>query len=99
MVVLIFKLPLPYWLGRIRPVSSDAIMAIRSTRRRFSPKLSSAVHWSSLRLFRPPDAECPYYDGVVDKGTDNEHQRSRCGSRGFVPDDYDDERAPNDIAD
>ena len=30
-------------------------------------------------------------DGVVDKGTDDEHQCPTCGGRGFVPDDDDDE--------
>ncbi len=30
-------------------------------------------------------------DGVVDKGTDDEHQCLTCGGRGFVPDDDDDE--------
>jgi len=30
-------------------------------------------------------------DGVVDKGTDNEHQCPTCGDSGFVPDDDDDE--------
>jgi DnaJ-class molecular chaperone len=30
-------------------------------------------------------------DGVVDKGTDDEHQCPTCGGCGFVPDDDDDE--------
>jgi RecJ-like exonuclease len=30
-------------------------------------------------------------DGVVDKGTDDEHQCPTCGGRGFVPDDDDNE--------
>ena len=29
-------------------------------------------------------------DGVVDKGTDDEHQCPTCGGTGFVPDDNDD---------
>ena len=34
-------------------------------------------------------------DGVVDKGTDDEHQCSTCGGCGFVPDDDDDEEVLN----
>jgi DnaJ-class molecular chaperone len=34
-------------------------------------------------------------DGVVDKGTDDEHQCLACGGRGFVPDDDDDENVIN----
>jgi DnaJ-class molecular chaperone len=30
-------------------------------------------------------------DGVVDKGTADEHQCPTCGGRGFVPDDDDDD--------
>jgi DnaJ-class molecular chaperone len=29
-------------------------------------------------------------DGVVEKGTDDEHQSPTCGGSGFVPDDDDD---------
>ena len=31
-------------------------------------------------------------DGVVDKGTDDEHQCPMCGGSGVVPDDDDDEQ-------
>ena len=34
-------------------------------------------------------------DGVVDKGTDDEHQCPTCGGSGFVPDDDDDEDVLN----
>ena len=34
-------------------------------------------------------------DGVVDKGTDDEHQCPTCGGCGFVPDDDDDEEVVN----
>jgi RecJ-like exonuclease len=35
-------------------------------------------------------------DGVVDKGTDDEHQCPTCGGCGFVPDDDDDEDEDED---
>jgi DnaJ-class molecular chaperone len=38
-------------------------------------------------------------DGVVDKGTDEEHQCPTCGGSGFVPDDDDDDDVLNAIAD
>jgi hypothetical protein len=34
-------------------------------------------------------------DGVVDKGTDAEHQYATCGGCGFVPDDDDAEEVVN----
>jgi RNA polymerase subunit RPABC4/transcription elongation factor Spt4 len=56
--------------------------------RNFEAQWKVCQRWIAMKTKTCPDCNG---DGVVDKGTDDEHQCPMCGGSGVVPDDDDDE--------